>query len=97
MKRRTKNSSLTREAAWIQSRVKKTRGRAKFVGLIYLFSIILLAVVACFPLFDLNKQENAPVGITAFWKAVSSPNAAGGRLGLVNAGLYGLMLFIVFI
>ena len=97
-KRRRKNTVLTHEGAVLKSRVTKTRFRARFVGIIYTIAIVVLALAACLPFFDLGKQPNAPVGLTAFSK-VFAP-ATWKTLGLrsiTNAVLYGVLLLVLFI
>ncbi len=94
------NKVLTHQGAEIKTRVARTRSRAQFAGFLYFVSIILLATVACLPLFDLTKQQNAPIGVFKVldvFKADSlkTLNTWTGMLSFVNALLYLVMLVVV--
>lgn len=97
MNKNRKKNTLSPRGAYLKTRIARNRGRAQFVGIIYLLSIIALAAVACFSLFDLNKQKNAPLGILGFWKVFKPANLKSitswdTLLKLANASIYGLML-----
>lgn len=102
MNKRKKSNALSPEAALVKAHVTKNRCRAQFVGIVYLFALLVLAATACLPFFDLGKQENAPVGLLTFWKVFQRSNWGTARywsgfLKFVNAGLYAVMLLILFI
>ena len=102
MKRNRRKNALTQKGAYLKTRIARNRGRAQFVGIVYLLSIIVLAAAACLPLFDLGKQTSAPVGVFAFWKEFMPANLKAIKswsdlLPIVNAGIYALMLLIVVI
>ena len=92
---------LTHQGAELKTRVARTRCRAQFAGFMYFVSIIVLATVACLPLFDLSKQQNAPLGVLTAVKVFKPSNLKTlldswtGMLSLVNALLYLVMLFVV--
>ena len=94
------NKVLTHQGAELKTRIAHTRSRAQFAGFLYFVSIILLATAACLPLFDLSKQQNAPVGVfkalDAFKPAsLQALNTWTGMLSFVNALLYLVMLLVV--
>ena len=96
------NKVLTHQGAELKTRIAHTRSRAQFAGFLYFVSIILLATAACLPLFDLSKQQNAPVGVfkalDVFKPAsLQTLNTWTGMLSFVNALLYLVMLLVVLI
>ena len=102
MNNNRKCNSLTHESAYIKTRVSRNRARVQFVGVIYLLSTLLIALAACFPLFDLEMQEGAPVGLSVFWKVLMPSNWKNlggwvGKLSFINAGLYAVMIFVVLV
>ena len=102
MKRNRKKSALTQRGAYLKNRIARNRGRAQFVGIVYLLSIIALAAAACLPLFDLEKQELAPLGVMEFWKVFTADsfkalNTLEGIVKFSNGILYALMLLVVVI
>lgn len=101
--KRNRRKALSQRGAYLKNRIARNRGRAQFTGIVYLLSIIALAVVACMmPMFDVEKQALAPLGIMVFWKqftpetfkALTSLEAI---ITFANAVLYGLMLLTVVI
>ncbi len=103
MKRNRMKNVLSQRGAYLKKGIAGTRGRAKFVGIIYLLGIIALAAVAAFmPLFDLTQQTLAPIGVMTFWQQFMPANLSNltsteAIVKLVNAALYGLMLIGVVI
>ncbi len=86
--------------SYLRRRIACNRARAKFVGILYLFASVALAVVVCTPLFT---GELASLQITKFWK-VFKPSVLK-QVSLANVellyeviatGLYLLMLMGVF-
>ena len=96
-----KKHALTHKGAELKTRVARTRSRAQFVGIIYLISIVALAAIACFPLFDVSKQANAPLGVFEFWKAFMPESftlkTRTGVKTFVIATLYAVMLLVMLI
>lgn len=93
MKGNRKKTVLTHQGAELKTRVARNRCRAQFVGIIYFIAIVLLAAIACLPLFDLGKQEYAPVGLSAVASALTpealkAVNTWAGLVPVVNAALY---------
>lgn len=93
---------LTTQGAELKNRVARTRSRAQFAGIVYFVSIIVLAIAACLPLFDLSKQQNAPIGVFEAVKmfkpaTLQTLNSWTGMLTFVNALLYMVMLLVVLI
>ena len=101
-----KSTALTHEGAIIKNRVAKNRARAQFVGVTYLFATIALAFLVSFPLFDLNKQPYAPVGLAHCWDKFGSMRLGewkemfsswSGRVNLLALLLYGTAVLVAFI
>ncbi len=100
MEKYRQSNAFTSKAVYYKKSIDRNRGRAKFVGMIYLLAIIALAAAACFPLL---VQSNTYVGVygkKAFWRAftLKSLKAYGSEAGflrLLTAFLYALMLLIV--
>lgn len=90
----------TKKSGFMKGRVRKTRTKAEFVGILYLIGSLLLAVAAFFPMV-----YGTPVGnmsVVTFWKPYLALKGMNGsvRPVLFNVGistLYLLLLLIVVI
>ncbi len=99
MKRyRKTTSALTSRSLYLRKRITGNRRRAKFVGFWYLLGTIALAAATCLPLLT---HSLAPIGVTAFWKALMPANFNTSTLDdlvkTVNSAIYALVLLGVFI
>ena len=76
----------------LKKRLKKTHGKAKFVGFLYLIGAIAMTACACLPIFTLNGKQ---LWIKTFWRGL---NVFGKVRDWFNFGvsvLYTLMLLTV--
>ncbi len=94
MKKYKVKSAPSQRGVYLKKSIARNRGRAKFVGIIYLLATIALAGVACLPLMTAN---NAPFGVQALIGAFGSISkdtftTASGIVTLVNAVLYAVLL-----
>ncbi len=97
MKRRREKMNNERAELEMKRRVRKSRARARFVGMILLFAIIGLTVaVALLPMLTGGEVRLTAI---SFWKVFKKGNAQSGEglTKLVAAGLYGLLLFVAFV
>ena len=97
MKRTRKKNTLTQRGAYLKNRIARNRGRAQFVGIVYLLSIIALAAVVFMPLFELKAESVTSLTVMEFWKVFTPKhfkalNALTPILQLANSALYALML-----
>ncbi len=95
MRNYRKTNAVASKASYLKNSIAQTHGRSKFVGVLYLFGIIVLALGACLPML---VQELAPVGIFKFWKQflpknLKSIKTAADFVKFANSGLY-LLMFI---
>ncbi len=94
MKQYRKKSTLTQRGAYLKNRIARNRGRAQFVGLIYLLATIALAGVLILPAF---LQQFDFLGVYHFWKEFTlstfkSLNTVGNILNFARLVLYILLL-----
>lgn len=95
MKRYKKRNVPNQQGIYLKKRIAKTRGRAEFIGILYLLATFAVAAVACFPLLT---SALASVGVKDFWKvftlsALKDWRNAETFVKLASAALYGFMLF----
>ena len=95
MKNYKKKKVPSQQGIHLKKRVAATRGRAEFIGIVYLLSIIALVGVAAF--VPMLEAELAPLGVLSFWKVfdwsnLTSLNTAEKIIEVSNAVIYGLML-----
>ncbi|MBQ7770830.1 MAG: hypothetical protein IJ373_06560, partial [Clostridia bacterium] len=55
----------THQNAALKNRIVKTRGRAKWVGVVYLFASFFVLIAACFPML---KSSYVKVGLLTVWR-----------------------------
>lgn len=96
MKNYKKKKVPSQQGIHLKKRIAATRGRAEFIGIVYLLSIIALVVVAAF--VPMLQAELAPLGVLSFWKVyawsnLTSLDTAEKIIEVANATIYGLMLF----
>ncbi len=99
MKKYKVKSSPSQRGVYLKKSIARNRGRAKFVGILYLFATIALAGVACLPLMT---APNAPLGVTALINAFVSIGAttfttSAGIITVINAVLYTVLLLALVI
>lgn len=95
MKNYKKKKVPSQQGIHLKKRIAATRGRAEFIGIVYLLAIIALVVAAAF--VPVLQAENAPLGVLTFWKVfawsnLSALDTAEKIIQVANATLYGLML-----
>lgn len=95
MKNYKKKNVPSQQGIHLKKRIAATRGRAEFIGIVYLLAIIALVVAAAF--VPVLQSEKAPLGVLTFWKVfawsnLSALDTVGKIIEVANAALYGLML-----
>ena len=55
----------TQQNATLKNRIVKTRGRAKWVGIVYLIASFFVLIAACFPMM---KSDYVKVGLATVWR-----------------------------
>ena len=95
MKNYKKKNVPSQQGIHLKKRIAATRGRAEFIGIVYLLAIIALVAVAAF--VPMLQAEQAPLGVLSFWKVftltnLKSLNTAEAIIEVTNATIYGLML-----
>ncbi len=94
MKKYRKTTAPNAESAHFKMRLSKTRGRAKFVGYLYLLFIVAFAAVACLPFYT---TEFLNIGVTKFYKTFTLDNLKEWKdpftlMLLASSAIYALML-----
>ena len=89
----------TQQNATLKNRIVKTRGRAKWVGVVYLAASFLLLIAACFPMM---KSDYVKVGLPAVWReftlsSFKSMSTAVNIIPFLLALLYIAMLILLFV
>ncbi len=98
MKKYRKTTTLTSRGLYLRKRIARNRGRAKFIGFLYLLATMALtAAVVWFPLLT---HDMVSLEITKFWEIFKPATLKTLRLSntdllyqVVVTGLYALMLF----
>lgn len=95
MKNYKKKKVPSQQGIHLKKRIAATRGRAEFIGIVYLLAIIALVVVAAF--VPMLQAELAPLGALSFWKVYAWSNLTAldtveKIIQVANATIYGLML-----
>lgn len=87
----------TQQNVYLKGRIAKNRSRAKWVGMTYFLSALLIAVAACFPLLE---ADAAHLGVAEFWKGfagfdIDVLNDAESILPFTVSFLYAIMLIVL--
>lgn len=87
----------TRRNVALKNRIVKTRGRAKWVGIVYLAASFFILVSACFPMM---KSDFVKVGLSSVWReftlsSFKSMSTAVNVLPFLLALLYVGMLLVL--
>ena len=95
MKNYKKKKVPSQQGIHLKKRIAATRGKAEFIGIVYLLAIIAIVAVAAF--VPMVQSEQAPLGVLEFWKVyawsnLKSLDTAEKIVQVTNATIYGLML-----
>ncbi len=86
----------TKQGAFVRRRIDKTRARAEFVGMLYLFGMIALTALVCFPLIKSTRYGG---GLTTFYKVLLAFDYSNmsSFVTLITAALYAFMIVVLLI